>query len=156
MLEVVVPGRGRQIYHRLVTDFNGTLARDGALLPGVAERLLALSSLLSARVVTADTFGNATASLTGLLLQLTILDPEAQGDAKASLVEGLGADRTVAIGNGANDAAMLEKAGLGIVVNGPEGCARETLLAADIVTPDIGVALDLLLQPERLIATWRR
>jgi soluble P-type ATPase len=156
VLEVVIPGRGKKIYHRLVLDFNGTLARDGALLPGVAERLLALSSLLFAHVVTADTFGNATASLAGLPLQLTILDPAAQGSAKASLVEGLGADRTVAVGNGANDAPMLEKAGLGIVVNGPEGCARETLLAAYIVTPDIGVALDLLLQPERLIATWRR
>lgn len=156
MLEVVVPERGKQTYHRLVLDFNGTLARDGALLPVVAERLLALSSLLSAHVVTADTFGNATASLAGLPLQLTILDPEAQGEAKATLVEGLGANRTVAVGNGANDAAMLEKAGLGIVVNGSEGCARETLLAADIVAPDIGTALDLLLKPERLIATWRR
>jgi soluble P-type ATPase len=156
MLEVVVPGRGKQIYDQLVLDFNGTLARDGELLPGMVERLRALSPLLSAHVLTADTFGSAATSLADLPLQLTILDPEHEGEAKASLVKGFGADRTVAVGNGANDAAMLDKAGLSIVVNGPEGCACETLLAADIVAIDIGVALDLLLKPERLIATWRR
>ena len=156
MLEVAVPGRGEQIFDQLVLDFNGTLAQDGALLPGVAQRLQALSSLLSIHVLTADTFGSATTSLAGLPLQLTVLDPELQKEAKASLVEEFGADRTVTIGNGANDVAMLEKAALGIVVNGPEGCACETLLAADIVACDIEVALDLLLKPKRLIATLRR
>src|SRR4051812_43893939 len=152
MLEVAVPGRGEQIFDQLVLDFNGTLAQDGALLPGVAQRLQALLSLLlSIHVLTADTFGSATTSLAGLPLQLMILDPELQKEAKASLVEEFGADRTVTIGNGANDVTMLEKAALSIVVNGPEGCACETLLAADIVACDIYVALDLLLKPKRLI-----
>jgi soluble P-type ATPase len=36
-----------------------------------------------------------------------------------------------------------------------EGTAFETLSAADVVTPDIRSALDLLLFPKRLIATLR-
>ena len=95
-------------------------------------------------------------SLAGFPLQLIILDSHSQGEAKAVLVEEFGASQTIAIGNGANDVANLSKAGLSSVVNGSEGCACETLLAADILVPDIGAALDLLLKPERLIATWRR
>lgn len=132
MLEVTIPGRGTLSCDHLVLDYNGTL------------------------VVTADTFGGAARELSGMSLRPTILGPEEQGDAKASLVEDLGAARTVAVGNGSNDAAMLERAHLGILVNGPEGCAREALLAADIVAPGIGAALDLLLKLQRLVATWRR
>lgn len=60
-----------------------------------------------------------------------------------------------AVGNGANDAAMLREAALGIAVLGPEGLAAEALLAADVLVRDVRDALDLLLQPERLVATWR-
>ena len=45
------------------------------------------------------------------------------GADKAQYVAGLGSDRCVAIGNGANDASMLELAALGIAVLGPEGAA---------------------------------
>ena len=64
--------------------------------------------------------------------------------------------KVVAVGNGANDAAMLHKASLGIAVLGGEGLALACLTAADIVVPDIGAALDLLLQPRRILATLRR
>jgi soluble P-type ATPase len=50
---------------------------------------------------------------------------------------------------------MLSAAALGIAVLGPEGLAREAWEAADILTPDILAALDLLLHPQRLVATWR-
>lgn len=156
MIEVAIPGRGTFVYDHLVLDFNGTLACDGVLLTGVAGRLRSLSAVLVLHVVTADTFGTASGELAGVPLNPTVLGPEEQAEAKAALVERLGARRTVAIGNGANDAAMLKIASLGIVVDGSEGCARETLLAADVVVPDLRAALDLLLKPERLIATLRR
>ena len=155
MLEVTVPGRGELVYEHLVLDFNGTLALDGALLPGVAEQLEELSADLTVHVITADTFGTAAAALSGLPLRLEVLGPGVQGEAKAEAVRKLGAARTVAVGNGSNDAAMLESAGLGIIVCGPEGMARESLLAADLVAPDIRAALDLLLKLERLVATRR-
>ncbi len=62
----------------------------------------------------------------------------------------------VAIGNGANDVRMLEWAARGIAVLGPEGLAVSCFQAADVVAPDIGAALDLLLLPRCLMATLRR
>ena len=61
-----------------------------------------------------------------------------------------------AIGNGANDADMLQTAAVGIAVLGAEGLAAETLLAADVVCANPLDALDLLLNPRRLIATLRK
>jgi soluble P-type ATPase len=51
---------------------------------------------------------------------------------------------------------MLEEAALGIAVLGPEGLAVPALLAADVLVASIEDALDLLLNPRRLIATLRR
>ncbi|MGA7328615.1 MAG: hypothetical protein WBX25_30030 [Rhodomicrobium sp.] len=43
MIEISVPGVGVFSLHHLVLDYNGTLARDGVLLPGVGDivRMLA-------------------------------------------------------------------------------------------------------------------
>ena len=71
-------------------------------------------------------------------------------------IQRLGADTVFAVGNGANDAAMLEHAALGVAVIGPEGAAVETLLKAKVVVPYIRAALELLLFPKRLAATLRR
>ena len=54
-----------------------------------------------------------------------------------------------------NDRLMLQVAGLGIVVVQAEGAAVQTVLAADVLSPDILTALDLLLHPLRLVATLR-
>jgi len=81
--------------------------------------------------------------------------PGDEAEQKRSLVERLGAERVVAIGNGANDAGMLQAAALGIAVLGPEGLAGEAWQAADVVA-GIHQALDLLLHPRRLVATLRR
>ena len=77
------------------------------------------------------------------------------GDDKVAFVAELGADATVAIGNGRNDAAMLQAARLGIVIIGPEGAAAATLLAADVICRSVTEALDLLLDERSLIATLR-
>ena len=67
---------------------------------------------------------------------------------------GLGA-RTVAFGNGANDALMLRKARLGICVMHGEGASLQALLASDVLVASAEEALDLLLKPARLVATLR-
>ncbi len=156
MLTVSIPGFPLLELEHLVCDYNGTLACDGYLLDGVKERLCALAERLALHVVTADTFGQARAALAGMPLRLTILPPSGQDLAKAEYLKALGAARTVAIGNGRNDRDMLAAAALGIAVPGPEGAAAVTLAAADVVAPDILVALDLLAHPQRLVATLRR
>jgi soluble P-type ATPase len=51
---------------------------------------------------------------------------------------------------------MLKEAAIGICVLSREGSAVETLLAADIVTPDIFAAFDLLEKPVRIVASLRK
>jgi soluble P-type ATPase len=51
---------------------------------------------------------------------------------------------------------MLKAAALGICVLSPEGSAAETLLAADIVVPNIAAVFDLLDKPLRIVATLRK
>jgi soluble P-type ATPase len=150
---VAVPGERPVVLSHLVLDFNGTLAEDGNLLPGVAARLRKLGRQLRIVVVTADTFGKARSALKGLPVEVEIVE---SGQDKLRLLKRLGPSHTVAIGNGRNDVPIMQKAALGIVVLGPEGAAGQAVQAADILVRDIRDGLDLLLQPLRLKATYRR
>lgn len=155
MLVCDIPGFKTLRLRHLVLDFNGTLAVDGALLPGVREAIGALSRDLAVHVVTADTRGSAAVQLHGLPVALTILSGRAQDVAKADFVRALGADSVVAVGNGRNDRRMLEVAALGVAVVQEEGASTAAVAAADVVARDLRSALGLLLAPQRLIATLR-
>jgi len=155
MLEIPIPGGPMLRFAHLVADFNGTLAVDGQLIAGVAEALLTLAAALDIHVVTADTFGRVKQAMAGVRCATTILPSGEQDSAKLQYVQRLGAISCVCIGNGRNDRLMLAAAGLGIAVVQGEGAAVDALLSAKIVTPNIGVALGLLLNPERLVATLR-
>ena len=153
-----IPGDNPLAVQRLVLDYNGTLATDGALLPGVAERLFALAAPpheLDIHIVTADTMGTVQQQLAGLPCSVTVIGPLAQDKAKLVYVRNLGALGTVAIGNGQNDRLMLAEAALGIAVVGEEGVATQAVLASRLVCRDILSALDLLLREARLAATLR-
>ena len=156
MIELEIPGEGKRLFRRLLLDYNGTLARDGKVLPGVRERLERLAGSLELHLVTADTFGTVAAEMEGTGVELQVLQSDDHTAEKRSLLERLGADHTVAIGNGNNDRLMLEYSVLGIAILGPEGCAADTLRSADLLCTSITDALDLLLYPKRLVATLRR
>lgn len=156
MWQLMVPGRGTLALEHLVLDLNGTLTVDGNLVPGVEERLAALASWFTIYLVTADTRGQAADLAARLGVQLARVEPDRESEQKREWVARLGSERVVAVGNGANDAEMLREAALGVAVLGGEGLAVEALQAADLLARDIRDALDLLLQPERLVATWRR
>jgi soluble P-type ATPase len=144
--------QGPTEFSHLVLDFTGTLSRDGELLPGVAERLTRLSESLQITILTADTFGKAWDALQGLPVEIHLIQ---NGMEKAKAVGVMGAPETIAMGNGRNDVAMMEVAGLSVAVVGPEGAAAPLLAAADVVTTEITDALDLILHPLRLKATLR-
>ena len=150
-----IPGMGKLALNHLVLDYNGTLAVDGVLLPGVAEGLRALAGELSIHVLTADTFGKAAQGLAHLPCDLAVLPPGEQDLAKRDFVKGLGADQCACVGNGRNDRLMLEAAGLGVAVILGEGAAGVTVAAADVVCTSITDALALLRHPLRLAATLR-
>lgn len=141
--------------HHLVLDFNGTLACDGRLLDGVAQRLAALATSLDIHVVTGDTFGQARQALAGLPCRVHVLAAERQSEAKQAYVQALGAASTACIGNGRNDLLMMQAAAVGIAVIQAEGASGPTVAAARVVCTSVLEALDLLLHPLRLTATLR-
>lgn len=155
MLEVSIPGNRTLALSFLVLDYNGTIACDGHLIPGVRDRLEALSKSFAIHILTADTFGSVEKEMTGIPCEVVVIGKANQTQAKAEYVHQLDAQKTVSVGNGRNDAGMLKEAALGIAVIQEEGAAVEALLAADIVTHSILDALDLLLHPVRLTATLR-
>ena len=155
MIEITIPGYKNFRFEHLVLDFNGTLAFDGYLLPGVKEQLQVLSEHLSIHVVTADTFGIAGTELEGIKCKLTVLSEVDQANGKFDYLKQIGVGSSVCIGNGRNDQLILKEAALGIVVILDEAAARETLLVADVVCPTIISALELLSNPLRLVATLR-
>lgn len=155
MLSIQIPGFGELTLAHVVLDYNGTLAVDGLLVPGVKDVLNTLSAQLVVHVVTADTFGKAAEGLGGVNCRLTVLEAGCQDQAKVDFVNQLGADRTASIGNGRNDALMLAASALGIAVILSEGASMVSLKAADIVCMDIVSALELLIHPLRLTATLR-
>lgn len=155
MAHITIPGLTTLSIDYLVLDFNGTLAVDGQLREGVAERLTALSGDMDIHILTADTFGTVADAFKDLPCTVSILESGCQDQAKLNYVKILGAAHTVCIGNGRNDHLMLKEAALGIAVILEEGAATVTLTAADMITTRITDALDLLLKPKRLIASLR-
>jgi P-type E1-E2 ATPase len=151
-LNVDIPGADPVRLDYLVLDVNGTLTRRATLIDGVDERIRRLREALDVRLLSADTFGNLDAIAERLRLQA---DRISRGEEKRAYVERLGADRCAAIGNGANDEAMLKLARLGIAVVGPEGASAATVRAADLVCCSIVDALDLLLDQVALASTLR-
>ncbi len=156
MIEISVPGFKTFRFRNLVLDVNGTIAKDGELIEGVAGLLDQLRRGLNVHLVTADTHGKQAEIDRILGMKAVAIPAKDQVLTKLRYIEELGADEAAAMGNGANDSAMLGRAALGIVIIGPEGAAVESLLKAQVVVPDIRTALELLLYPKRLIATLRR
>jgi len=151
-LPIELPGKTPMTFTELVLDYTGTLSLDGALLPGVAQRLERLAKAIRITVLTADAFGKAKGQLAGLPVDVTVVET---GQDKAEFVKKLGVERVIAVGNGRNDIPMMALAGLTIAVIGREGASVELLLAADVVVRDILDALDLITNPLRLKATLR-
>lgn len=155
MLTIAIPGgQVLQLTH-LVLDYNGTIALDGRLIDGVAERLSQLAPDLQIHVLTADTHGTVAKETEALPCRLAIIPPDNQDQAKLGYIEQIDTRRVAAVGNGRNDCLMLRRAALGIAIVGGEGASGRALMAADLVCTGITGALDLLLAPKRLQATLR-
>jgi soluble P-type ATPase len=84
-----------------------------------------------------------------------VIGKYAQDREKLRFIESLKSEYCVAIGNGRNDALMMEHTALGLAVIQGEGISTKTLIASDVVFSSINDALEALLNPNRLIATLR-
>jgi P-type E1-E2 ATPase len=156
MIELTIPGRGTIRLQHLVSDVNGTLALDGRLIDGVAEALLGLRDRLDLHLLTADTHRRQADIDRQLGLTGIRVPPGDEAATKAVYVRRLGSEHVVALGNGANDAAMLYEAAIGIAILSPEGLSTDAAQAADLMAPTVLDALGWLERPMRLVASLRR
>ncbi len=156
MLSIDIPGYKKIEARHLVLDFNGTLAIDGKFIKGTRPLLEDLSSRLNLHILTADTFGTTVKEVGDLSCRLEILGTEKQDRQKEDYVLRLGRENVIAIGNGQNDMLMLRQAALGIVVMQQEGAFSGLLGYSGIICNSITDALNLLLNPLRIVATLRK
>jgi len=154
-MELNIPGNGTLDIKNILLDYNGTLAVDGVLIPGVEDVLNDLSAKYSIHVITADTFGSAESELKNVHCTFRKLNPENQSEAKLQYLTNLGKDVTSCVGNGKNDRLMIKESILGISIIQAEGAFTETVMVSDIICHDIFAALEFFRTPKRLIATMR-
>lgn len=155
MNEIIIPNYKTVIVTNIVLDYNGTIAKDGVLKDEIKPLLERLSKAYTVHVITADTFGSVQTQLKDYDVSVKILNSDDHTLEKATFIDKLNAENTVAIGNGNNDALMIEQSAIGIAILGDEGCSTQTLLKSDITCKSIQDALELFLNTKRLIATLR-
>lgn len=155
MIKVNIPGITEASIKNVVFDMNGTLGEDGTIKPSVKKLLNELSKLVDIYVITSDTFGSAQESVKGINTKLIIIEGEGSADKKKEAVYKLGYSETVVIGNGYNDHAMFKQGLIGIGIIGSEGLAVKAALHCDIIVVKIEDAINLLLNPKKIIATLR-
>lgn len=155
MIDIDIPGFGDLKIEHLVLDYNGTLALDGKLLPGVRKQITELAEDLEVHIITADTLGQCEEELGDLPVTIQILQTRPEDEAKLNYIRNLGEKKCACIGNGRNDKLMLHEAALGIIVFGPECFSVESSGVADLAATDINYALGLFTHPIRLLATLR-
>ncbi len=155
MIQIDIPGQKIFSLNHLVLDYNGTIAEDGELISGVAQRLITLGELLTIHIITADTHGTVLAKMAELPIHTTIIKEGIQDKQKEEFVRQLGENHVIAMGNGRNDIHMLCTAALGIGILQKEGCYAGLIASADVMCHHICDALDLLLYPDRIRATLR-
>lgn len=154
-MKIEIPGFGELNLRYLLLDYNGTIATDGVIPDKVKERLEILSKELSIYILTADTHGTAAKQCEGLNVTLRTFPVGNAANHKVAVVEELGGQNCVCIGNGRNDILMFQKAAFSIAVMDTEGMYAGLLKEADICVKSIEDGLDLLQYPKRVIADMR-
>lgn len=152
---VEIPGYDTLELKNIAIDFNGTLALDGKIAESTAQRIIELSKSFRIVILTADTNGNAKEEVKNLPVEIITFPNNAALVEKLKIVQEMIALNTVAIGNGRNDMRMCQVSSLSIGIMGKEGLYSSLINMCDIISPSIDDALDLLLKPNRLIATLR-
>src|SRR4030067_1407815 len=142
MIFIQRPGQEPLEIEFILIDFEGTLASDRRIHPKAKDKINLLSKRTKIYILAKGEKGVVEEILRRVRAEI-FYSPE--GDAsqkKLDLLRQLGATRTVAIGNGVDDAPMIEEAGLGICVISQEGTSAEAMMKADGVVSNILDALD--------------
>lgn len=151
-----IPGMKSIDIKNIVLDYNGTIALDGKLLPEVESKIVHLSKEgIGVHILTADTHDTVQKQCGHLPANIKIFNKDNASIHKGNIVDELGGETCISIGNGYNDGVMFEKSTLGIIILGQEGCSTEALMKANILCRSIEDAFDMIIKKERIIATLR-
>jgi soluble P-type ATPase len=149
MISIERPGQGNLDIEFILIDFTGTLASDRRVHPKAKDKINLLSKRTKIYILTVEEKERVEEVLKKVKAEIVYLREGESSQKKLDLLRQLGPARTVAIGNGVDDVAMIEEAGLGVCVLGKEGTSSEAMKKADVVFMNIVDALDFLLKPLR-------
>ena len=157
MKVIDIPNYGKITIKNIIFDINGTIQFQGQISIEVVKKFEELKKFYNIYLVSADTRGNLKQIAEKLNVSYIRIKPEGSSEAEAKNreLEKLGKDVTVAIGNGNNDALMLQNSILGISIIGNEGASAKTLLNSKVIFPDPISAMNMLLDDKIMIATLR-
>jgi len=153
MIPIERPGLDPLEIESVLLDFDGTLAIDRRVHPKAKDKINLLSKRTNIYVLTTQKKELIEERLRKVKAEIIYLTEGDSSRRKLDLLRQLGPSRCVAIGNGMDDAAMIQGAAIGISVIGKEGSSGEAMKNADLVFADILDALDFLLKPLRQKAT---
>ncbi len=149
MITLQRPGRNPLEIEFILLTFEGTLATDRRIHPKAKDKLNLLSKRTKIYILAKGEQEAIREILKKVKAEVVFFMEGEASQGKLNLLRQLGAAKTVAIGNGLDDAAMIEEAGLGICIIGKEGGSAEAMRKADVLFTDILDALDFLLKPMR-------
>ena len=150
-----IPGYKELNLTTLLLDYNGTIATDGIIPESVKTRLKELAKEFDIYVLTADTHGTAKKQCEDIPVTVHTFPVGNAADYKEKIINKIGGEQCVTLGNGRNDIKMFRNAALSIAIMGTEGMCSKLLAESDICVTSIENGLDLLLNPKRIIADLR-
>lgn len=153
MISIERPGQKPLEIDFILIDFEGTLASDRRVHPKAKDKINLLSKRTKIYILTKGEKEVVEETLKKVKAEMFHSTEGETSQRKLDLLHQLGAAKTVAIGNGVDDAPMIEEAGLGICIIGKEGTSVEAMKKADVVVTNVLDALDFLLKPLRQKAT---
>ncbi len=154
MKTIAIPGYGSLELKNVVLDLNGTVTESGELVPGVLDYMEALKTKgFNIYVLSGDTRGNLRQAFERCPSVETVVTKTARE--KRSFVESIGPQHTVCVGNGNIDVQMFKVAKLSICTIQAEGATIKAMLQADVVVNHIKDVFEIILDPNKLIATLR-
>jgi soluble P-type ATPase len=153
MMIIRRPGQSSLEIEFILLNFEGTLAADRRVHPKAKDKLNLLSKRTNIYILAKSEQQAIREVLKKVKAEVVYFIEGEVSQGKLDLLRQLGAAKTVAIGNGVDDEAMIEEAGLGICIIGVQGTSGEAIKKADVVFTDILHAFDFLLKPLRHQAT---
>ena len=137
----------------ILLDFEGTVASDRRVHPKVKDKINLLSKRAKIYVLARGEKEAGEEVLRNVKAETVFFKEPTVSREKLDFIRRLGPERTVAVGNGVDDALIIGEAALGICIMSKEGTSAETLRQADLIFSNILDALDFLLKPLRQATT---